>query len=191
MWPREEEREERRALTDLFNIDWRETSFVPAGDNPPARLVMWKDEPLSDEEIEEIIDEVATEKRRPGVTTKAFGKAGDVLAERDRLAREKMAKQDGLTIAQARVEVWLENPGLQERYQQLRIQEHEAFASAQEPQVVPVPVVEKGAQPYAALHRVAKAELPELYRSNPSAAVAEISKSRPDLRDDYYRASRS
>jgi hypothetical protein len=190
MWPRDDE---ERPLVELVNIDWRETSFVPAGDNPPARLVMWKNDPgLTDEEIEEVLDDVANEQRRSEVTTKTFGKAGDVLAERDRLAREKMAKQaqPGLTIAQARVEVWLENPDLQERYQQLRIQEHEALA-AQAPEVVTVPVLEKAAQPYAELHRIAKAELPELYRRSPSAAVAEISKSRPDLTASYTRAVRS
>jgi len=119
MWPNEhrEEREERRrraALTELYNIDWRETSFVPAGDNPPARIVMWKGrdaEPeLTDGEIAAILEEVE------------MGKA---------------------------------------------------------------------ARPYAELHRIAKAELPELYRQSPSAAVAEISPRRPDLRDAVYRAQRS
>lgn len=182
------EAEERRTLTELVNIDWRETSFVPAGDNPPARIVMWKQDPnLTDEEIAEVLDDV---ERSNVVTTKTFTKASDVLAERDRLARQKMAKQDGLEIAQARVEVWLENPDLQEWYQELRIREHEALAAAQEPPVV-VPVVEKAAQPYAELHKAAREELPDLYRRSPSAAVSEISKSRPDLTAAYTSAVRS
>jgi hypothetical protein len=46
-------------ITELFNIDWQETSFVPAGDNPEARLVFWKAEPdLSAEEIEGILADV-------------------------------------------------------------------------------------------------------------------------------------
>ncbi len=187
MWPREDE--EARTLTELFDIDWRETSFVPAGDNPPARIVMWKNEPLTDTEIEEILADVERSTALPNMA-----KTQDALAERDRLARQKMAKQDGLTIAQARVEVWLENPDLQERYQQLRIREHEALTSftGQEPPVlVPASLVEKGATPYAALHKAAREELPDLYRRSPSAAVTEIASSRPDLTAAYASAVRS
>lgn len=60
--PEEEREEERRTITELHNIDWRETSFVPAGDNPPARMVMWKQDPgLTEEEIEEILSGVEGE----------------------------------------------------------------------------------------------------------------------------------
>jgi hypothetical protein len=190
MWPRDEreQEEERQTLTELFNIDWRETSFVGRGDNPPARIVLWKQEPdLTDGEIEEILDEV--ERGSSEAMTTKLRKEGDVLAERDRLAREKMVKQEGLTISQARMEVWMENPALREAYRQAERDHAErmaAIATGQEE------LVEKAAQrPYAELHRVAKAELPELYRSNPSAAVSEIASSRPDLVASYSSAVRS
>jgi hypothetical protein len=184
-WSQQErEEEEPRTLTELYDVDWQETSFVTAPDNRPARVVMWKDEPqLTDEEIEEIIEEVATEKRRAGGVTTALQRADALAMEKIEEEPERFAKiaDPRARLAAARSEVWAENPSLGPR---------DSALAAQEPAAVHEPVM-KGAKPYAELHRIAKAELPDLYRSNPSAAVSEISKSRPDLRDAYTRAVRS
>ncbi len=93
-------------MTELFDIEWRETSFVPAGDNPPARIVMWKNEPdLTDEEIEEVLLEVSGPEPGDGPLAKfkarvasLFGKAhegpgGLVTATFDDHMKSRMREQ--------------------------------------------------------------------------------------------------
>lgn len=165
--------------TELYDIDWRETSFVPAGDNPPARIVMWKSEPgITDVEIEEILKEVA-----PDEATAPTRKEGpvptmtkqSVEAEVQRRAGELMKVRPELTPVSARLEIWAE---LRDRYEEA-------------PDGEPVPVeasapVAKAAEPYSRIDAAAKEALPDLYRRSPSMARTEVAKIRPDLQADYH-----
>src|SRR5215218_5457147 len=113
-------------LTELFNIDWRETSFVSAGDNPPARIVMWKDRPeLTDEEIETILAEAENE-RRSTVT--------DPIQQANELAKRDYPELAKTSPAAARAKVWAERPDLREAHEQ-----------AEETPIVVEHTVEKGA----------------------------------------------
>jgi hypothetical protein len=191
MWPREDEREEEhRALTELYDVTWEETSFVPAPDNPPARLVMWKDEPhLSDEEIEAIIEEVATEKRRAGgVTTTTFTKRSQLWSAITKQAEDEAvdeALERGVQvtpelIAAMRGKIIAADASLQEALGQLP-------GDYEEPAVVEAPVG-KGRDEYAELAKVAQEMFP---LDSPSVAIRKTCDIRPDLRDRLYAAQRS
>lgn len=170
-------------ITELYDIEWTETSFVPAGDNPPARILFWKDRPgITDAEVEEILAEVAagaapaapapTQKETPVITmTKQ-----SIEAEVRRRAAELMKAKPELTPVSARLEIWAE---LRDRYEEA-------------PDAGPVPVqasapVHKAAEPFSRLDAVAREELPDLYRRSPSMARTEVAKLRPDLQAAYHR----
>ena len=181
MWHRtgEREEEERRPRTELYNISWQETSFVPAGDNPPARIVFWKNEPeISEEEIEACIDEV---ERRSG------------MAEVDTLAQRKIEEEPErfgkiadphARLAAARSEVRAETPDLQGQ--------ESALAAREKPAAVYEPVM-KGADILAEHAREAEKlltdprvmEVPEHQRM---AKARRLAWEQRDLRDRYQRA---
>lgn len=157
VWPRDDdEREKERTITELFNIDWRETSFVPAGDNPPAKIVLWKAEPdLTDEEISEIIDEV---ERRPEVAEV------DTLAQRkiesDPEGKFSKIADPHARLAAARAEVRSEEP---------RLQDQESALAAQKPAAVHEPVKKRDTE-FAKIDRAARERYPDLYDESPSLA---------------------
>ena len=166
--------------TELFDIDWRETSFVPAGDNPPARIVLWKNDPgLTDAEVEEILEEVSAEQtpQRKGVPVTTTMTKLSIEAEVQKRAEELMKARPELTRVSARLEIWME---LKDAYQEADEGEAvEVEASA--------PVL-KAADPFAKLDAAAREELPEIYRRSPSMARVELSKLRPDLAAAYHGA---
>jgi hypothetical protein len=184
MWPRRSQEEEEHTLTELLNIDWRETSFVSRGDNPPARIVLWKQEPgLTDEEIEEILDEM----EEGTVTTKTFTKRSDVVAEANRRA-EELRKQDPeqygrYSLDALRSQIYATDEALREALYAL---------APEEPAVVHEPVM-KGADILAEHAREAEKlmsdprvmEVPEHQRM---AKARQLAWDQRDLRDRYQRA---
>ena len=168
--------------TELVNIDWRETSFVPAGDNEPARIVMWKNEPeLTDEEIHAILAETATEKGRQEVTT-TLTKKDDVQAVVTRLAKERYPN---VPEAAGRARIWAERPDLREA--------HEASPAPQTPAVdheTPASL-EKGA-PALAKRDAAVAELRKVYPDKSRAELRVMAlQENPEIYDEYRRLSAS
>lgn len=81
--------------------------------------------------------------------------------------------------AAARAKVWAESPELRD-------------AHASQPTTAVVDDVEqpvyKGSEPFSKIDQAARQELPDLYRSSPSRARAEVAKLRPELQDAYHRA---
>lgn len=165
--------------TELYDIDWRETSFVPRGDNEPARIVMWKNEPgLTDEEIEAVLQDVEAE-RSTTVTT--MTKRSDVEAEATRRARE-LQKRDpetygGKPLAAVRSAVYARDPELREK--------HEALPPEPVAVAAETPVL-KAAAPFSKIDAAAREMLPDLYRESESAARTEVVKLRPDLQAAYH-----
>lgn len=170
-------------LTELFNIDWRETSFVPAGDNEPARIVMWKNEPdfLTDEEIEGILQE--TERRAEMPTT--LTKRSEVEAHVTALAKQQYPD---LGEGAGRRQIWNERPDLREAYERAAAPDTSVTGAE-------VPVV-KGADELAEHER----EVQKLQTDPRVLAVSEgqrMAKARllawekPGLKDRYSKALRS
>lgn len=169
---------------ELYDIDWRETSFVPAGDNPPARILFWKSSPeITDEEIGEILDQVAGEPRQEATMTTtgpAMTKRGDAVAEADRLAKSRYPELAVRNPAAARARVWAEAPELRDAVASLP-------AGEPVPEIPGPASLHKAAEPFAKLDAAARHELPDLYRRSPSMARTEAARLRPDLRDGYHR----
>lgn len=163
---------------ELYDLELDEVSFVDHGDNPGAKLVMYKRAGEDGQDagggenarLERMVDElIAEETGESSAQTTGKGsmqtmtKRADVLEEVERRAVEVRKQNDRLTPAQARVEIWMENEDLRRRYQEL-------------PPDVPVaasatPPVAKGA---GALQKHA-------------AAVAELRKSHPEMNDSQLR----
>lgn len=163
--------------TELYDIDWRETSFVGAPDNPPARIVMWKDEPtLTDEEIEEVLRETETE-RRAGMPT--LSKRSEVEAHVGRLAKQEYPDVAARNLNAAMSKIWAERPDLRE-----------AHEGAQADRIAPAPaqvMVVKGASAFAKIDAHARESYPDLYDHSPSAARTKAREKRPDLGEAYDR----
>lgn len=200
---------------DLYDLELEEVSFVDAGDNPGARVLLYKrrgagapDEQVAafargqyadPEMVRELIDEVAgeagTATRKESMTTQ-FTKTADVVAAVHKQAEERVANAAAgeLSISQARVEVWLENPALAERYQQLRVQEAAEVADAMKHQpggmmAAPAESVQKAQATVLQKHQAAVDELRKLY---PHESVVELRnrawREHPELYEEYRRA---
>ena len=165
--------------TELYDITWTETSFCPLGDNPPARIVMWKRDPgLTDEEIEVVLRDVEAE-RSTTVTT--MTKRSDVETEATRRAQE-LQKRDpetygGKSLWAVRSAVYAQDPDLREK--------HEALPPEPVPVATSAPV-HKAAAPFSKIDAAAREVLPDLYRRSPSMARSEVAKLRPDLQAAYH-----
>ena len=110
------------------------------------------------------------EKRRVGMTT-TLSKRADIVAEATRLAEEKLAKGEAKSMAAGRAEVWRERPDLAKRYVELPVEQPAATVAS-------APVV-KGAD---ALTKI-DAEATRL-----GVSRSEVTRRRPDLRDEYHQA---
>lgn len=204
------EEERRWDLTDLTLDEVSVVGPLPGqegngADNPGARILLTKkaaDEAHSrtgwDERLSQVVDELIREEKagvgkaddqRRSMTTQ-LQKRSDVTREVGRLAHEKMQKAAGaenLTVAQARMEVWMENPELQRLYQELEV-ETAAEMAAQAEKHAPV---KKGGD-VLQKHRAAVAEL---RKSHPDKALSELKvmawDRNPDLVSAYQDALRS
>ncbi len=180
-------------LTELFDIDWRETSFVPAGDNPPAKIVMWKNDPgLTDEEIEEVLQEAETE-RRAEMPTAKLTKQSDAEAAATALAKKLIEDEPGrfakivdpsAQLVAARAVIWAENPDLREAREMLPPDpvelRYEAPAS-----------LEKGA-PALTKRDAAVRELRKIYPHESEASLrVRALRENPSIYEEYRRLSGS
>ena len=158
-------------ITELFNIDWRETSFVPRGDNPEARIVMWKDDPgLTDEEVAEVLEEVDVSETMKRANALALRK---ILDEPERFGE---IADDDARLAAARSEVWAERPDLGSRDEALT----PVVRSGDAP-------VEKGA-PALAKRDAMVAELRKLYPEKSRAKLCVMAlEEDPSIYEEYRR----
>lgn len=177
-------------------------SFVDSGDNAEAHVVMYKAQAAEGDQqqaaegdewltrlVHTIINEElagivsgGTETRKVAMTATMM-KQEDVLAERERLAVAKVAGSDELTIASARMEVWLENEELRRRYYELQQTSPAAPVAMQQGE----PVV-KGADTIAK-HEAAVSELRKAHPDRSPAALRTMAWDlHPELRDAYNRA---
>ena len=107
-----------QARYDIIDPEFDEVSVVDKGDNPLARIVLWKGAPseelLTDEEIEKCISDVANETEVNKVTS-----ASNAAAQIQQRA-EQIAKSQGLDMAEALSRAMDENPDVMARYRELR-----------------------------------------------------------------------
>ena len=114
----------------------------------------------------------AVEKGRSGVrSTMATNRRADVVGEATRIAQEKLTKGEAGSMAAARARVWRERPDLAKRYVELPVEQPAATVAS-------APVV-KGAD---ALTKI-DAEATRL-----GVSRSEVTRRRPDLRDEYHQA---